>query len=343
MTQIRPLCGRLVGITPLALLTVLSPAPTDAQQPFDPDSLLSEIGRITMEVAPQVDSIWPGVWSEDRQIALYPYQSGSLLVGSDAGTYAGQVVPLTRADDGLTVQLWYLPGYQPYSSASGPYTFDFPLGGAGIFGFSYVTSLTHFSDPLEASLVLLYHELFHFYQLAQWAEPSLDVEKFLEVAAYGGHAAAAAGDREQERELLIAALETDRHTEQLDLLARYYAQLDCRAPRPLRIGDEFAERLEGTASWFAYEALARAQGRGADLVTTLLIRDLRAIFPEDEPRGEAGLVNWHMYVAGAAKAALADRLTTNWQGRVAAGATLDDVLLDALEQAGAPGVGDACS
>jgi hypothetical protein len=73
------------------------------------------------------------------------------------------------------------------------------------------------------------------------------------------------------------------------------------------------------------EALARAQGRGADHVTMLLTRDLRIIFPEDERRGESGLENWHMYAAGAAKAALADRLATDWQARIAAGATLDDV------------------
>jgi hypothetical protein len=341
MKQIRPLCGRLVGITPLALLTVLYPAPADAQQPFDPDGLLSEIGRITMEVAPQVDSIWPGVWDEDRRIALYPYRSGSLLVGTDPGAYPGEVVRLSDAGHGLPVQVWYVPGHQPYSSPSPPYTFDFPFGDESIFGFSYVTSATHFSDPLQASLVYLYHELFHLFQFAHWAEPALDVVKLLEVAAYSGHAPPASGDRARERELLIAALETDRHTEQLDLLARYYAQLDCRAPRPLRIGDDIRERLEGTASWFAYEALARAHGQGADFVTTLLIRDLRNVFPEDERRGEAGLVNWHMYAVGAAKAALADRLATDWRGRVAAGATLDDVLLDALEQ-GRTEVADPC-
>jgi hypothetical protein len=317
----------------LALLPLLVSSPADAQQPFDPDSLLVEIGRTTIEIAPQVESIWPGVWSEDRRIALYPYQSGSLLVGSEPGAYPGEIVRLSDPGRGLPVQLWYLAGYQPHSSPSRPYTFDFPFGDESIFGFSFVTSATHFSDPLQASLLMLYHELFHFHQQADWVmEPGLDLEQFFDAVADGSHPDPSAGDRARERELLVAALEADGHAERMDVLARYYAQLDCRAPREFRVADEFAERLEGTASWFAYEALARAQGQGADLVTALLIRDLHTIFPVDERRGEAGLVNWHMYAVGAAKAALADRLASDWQVRVAAGATLDDVLLDALEQ-----------
>jgi hypothetical protein len=47
-----------------------------------------------------------------------------------------------------------------------------------------------------------------------------------------------------------------------------------------------------------------------------------------------GVANWHMYAVGAAKAALAARLAADWQARVAAGATLDDILLDALTQSG---------
>lgn len=296
---------------------------------LDADAIAVAVADGLLRAAPEVDEVWPGLWTAERRVLIGPYLEGSLLIGRLPRDFAGRAEPLTRSAGDSGAGVWTLP------DLSVPFRlhFGFPVGGARMLAAEIVPQVNHFREPVSASTVFVYHELFHAYQEEAFADADIDSEAMFTAMERGVRTAPAEeaeGLRAAERAFLKAAVlaTDDRRTRRL--IGEYYEQLDRRSPRVLRAGEESAERSEGTASFVAYAASVRALGLPANEVVHWIVRDLEEIFPVDAVRGSAGAENWHMYAAGAAKAFLASRLIPEWRERIERGATLDSLLLEAL-------------
>ena len=198
----------------------------------------------------------------------------------------------------------------PGRAIAGPVDFDLRLGDHRIFGSSYMRRLTHFDEPVIATTVFLYHELFHFFQTTAFAPIEYDeTGLFDELASFDpGSETDQEQQRAGERSRLAAALTAGSDSATAFHLRAYYRQLDRRMPRRLRIGEEYAERVEGTATLISYESAIVALDMSAHDPMQLVLRDLAQVFPEERDNGWDGLRTWHMYAAGAAKALLIAKL-----------------------------------
>lgn len=302
------------------------------------DEILIEIAVGLIEAAPDVDELWPGIWPPARRVLLSPFRGGALLVGPYPESYSRRVDTLAATDpwsNSVRERLWGLPS----ESLSVRMKFRYPLGGEHVFASALIPNVTHFDAPALATTLFLYHELFHAFQESAFAPADVDADAMFDALARGilrSPPEVAEQQRFRERSLLLSAILAGSHEETRAKLAEYYAQLDERAPRVVRAGEEHAERIEGTATFFGYQAAARALHLADGDVLHWVSRDLTQQFPEDIGRGEAGLENWHMYAAGTAKAMLVSRLVANWQGKIAEGKTLDDLLISVVEASHAP-------
>jgi hypothetical protein len=224
-----------------------------------------------MEVGPQVDSIWPGVW--ERRSAHRPLPLPERVA---PGRNRSRSVPRGGRPAGRR-RTWGSRcscGISPDTSRTrAPRPLHLRLstcGDEGVFGLI----LRHERRPTSRTRskrrwCYLYHELFHFYQFAHWAEPALltsssssrvaaDRRDMLPLTCRRPSAGTRAAHRRPGEPIGARSKWT--------CIARYYAP--ARLPRAEASADRrrySAERLEGTASWFAYEALARAQKSASGL------------------------------------------------------------------------------
>jgi len=297
----------------------------------DAEAVLSRVAMGVAAATSAIDTIWPGAWPADRRIVLGVEGERSMVVGPRPIDYEGRVYSAGRrlgAPPELHATIWDVPDITMHVR----FDFDVPLGSESVFGSTVIPAVTHFDDAEMATTVFLFHEYFHWFQFRQFAEADVDVDAMFAAMANARVPSEASAERQRaaERTLLRSAVLASSAEEGLKHLAAYYQQVDQRLPRVLRVGEEVAERLEGTANYFSYVATAITLQLPGEAVVEFIVRDLERTFPEDVGRGAEGLRNWHMYAAGAAKSMLLNRFVDDWQSKIATGHTLDELLLELL-------------
>jgi hypothetical protein len=332
--------GNAAALLSLALLTCTPLAGSNEVSSLNETAALSPYGQVdvifertalaVLHAIPEIKRLWPGVWREGQRVLLAIPDGGSILIGSLPESFSGpgeQLVTRVPVADSLRDRLWLLPK----TTLHGTVAFDFKLGDERAVAVSYLPSVTHFDGLQIATTVFLYHEFFHAFQDRSFGKADIDTDAMWRELANRSTGIPDDADgslRAAERELLVAALGTRADEHALCRIEAYYDQVERRLPRVLRAGEEYAERIEGTATFFSYHATVQALGLPREMIAAFVLRDLESIFPEDAGRGVEGIENWHMYAVGAAKTMLASKFVPDWHNRIESGATLDTLLLE---------------
>lgn len=213
--------------------------------------------------------------------------------------------------------------------------FGYTFEGRELTAFPQRDSIYSIRLPQLAAAAVLIHEDFHRYQLHHFgpttggrfshpleAAEDLPVdlvssERFQELAAL-------------ERQHLVRALQS-RDVNALAIHVGEYLATRARrmelVPAELRENEAHEERKEGSAQYVAYKWLTSEWSHAGSLAG-LIIADLLST-PNFIHRPEA-LRHWHIYATGAASGVLLDNLGMDWQSEVQGGATLVEMLLEAI-------------
>ena len=309
------------------LVTLAAPAaghPLVAQQAVHPsDSLLLDMAAAIVRGGPAANRLWHTPWYTDRFAILSPDGRAVVVLPDLPPPELG--IPLAERvlGDAFPTPYLFAPG-----SGIPPGHGRKMLGDQPVLAWPQHDSIFGLTDPLLATVMVMYHEIFHQYQFgARWVihgttEPPGEIlvsRKFQQFAA-------------DERTLLSEALDT-ADTDSLRTLLRSYLEVRKRRmsllPPEARGTESTHESVEGTANFVAYQAaLLAVQGSDTELVT-LLRYDLAHTPPFDDPGYELGAYRqWHVYATGAALAFIVDRLTPGrtWQTALENGATYQQLI-----------------
>jgi hypothetical protein len=314
----------------LALAGSIWSVPAAAQVPRSrTDSLLLTIAGDLLRGQRDADGSWLSPWFTGEFMLLRP-EGGALAVFRGSPPPSLGVPQSTHALSDTRYAHFFASG-----TPGVPTQFNMPsFDGRQIVAFPLLDSVYSIADPVMATVISLYHESFHLYQIrsgwfrtvpengtAQIPRELTTTREFQDLAA-------------QERDLLARALYQTRPDSIRALLRSYLAARDARVallPEGLRASEAYDERMEASAHLVSYRAgLLAVEGAANDLVP-LLASDLRNTPAFDDPaQSRSPLRHWHIYATGSAIALLLDRLRVPWQRELERGATFVDLLRGAV-------------
>ena len=318
----------LTAVKLATLVTVAASQPVGAQQVGQhADTLLLDMAATIVRGGPSANELWHAPWYTDEFVIMSPDGRAVVVLPDLPPVELG--LPLAERVLGDSFPTPYL--YAPVSGLPVRHGKQI-LGDRMILAWPAYNSIFGIRDPLFATVMVMYHEIFHVYQArARWmlpggTEPPVEVvtsREFQQLAV-------------RERGLLVQALEAADQDSVKTILRSY---LEARAdrmrllPPQNRSMESTHESMEGTANFVAYEAALRAvRGNAADLAE-LLKHDLVHTPPFDDPTRDLGSYrHWHVYATGAALAFLLDRLSPEglWQAALEDGNTYQQLIAAAV-------------
>ncbi len=319
---------RLAGL----LTTALYAAPAHGQALTDSGSYDRQGAEAASAVyrGYPLTGIWPG----------YVGPTEFVLCGRSHGTIilAREPVPssLQRADrlqGGAPI--YVVPGRLPRLE-NWCFVPDYAWEGRTLLAFPVVDSVFGIRDPVLATVVGLYHEEFHRYQVRHFAATSGTKLGILEEEPQPEEAlrtVAFQQDASRERTLLAAALEAQPLDSVRALAREYLCARKARMARLQRmyvVAEDHHERKEGSAQLVGYEAALRAVGRPTEDRVALIVWDLRHVPPFDAGPNRNSYRHWHIYATGSAIGVLLDRLRPGWREAMQAGETFPVLLEQSL-------------
>ena len=313
----------------LALAGSIGTAPAAAQVPLSrTDSLLLTIASDLLRGQRDADGSWLSPWFTGEFMLLRP-EGGALAVFRGSPPPSLGVPRSTHALSETRYAHFFAAG-----TPGVPTRFEMPFFERQLVAFPLTDSIYSIADPVLATVISLYHEAFHLYQIgsrwfrsvpengtSQIPRELTTTREFQDLAA-------------KERDLLSRALYQTRPDSIRALLRSYLAARDERVallPEGLRVSEAYDERMEASAHLVSYRAgLLAVEGSATDLVP-LIASDLRNTPAFDDPaQSMSPLRHWHIYATGSAIALLLDRLRVPWQRELEQGATFVDLLRRAV-------------
>ena len=324
-SMIRPLSAApLLAAALAALGAVAAGRPASAQQIVQhSDSVLLDMAAAIVRGGPVANQLWHTPWYMDEFVILS--QDGRAVVVLPELPPVQLGLPLDERVLGDSLPTLYLfppvPGLPVRHGRQ-------MLADRQILAWPQSDSIFGVHDPLFATVMVMYHEIFHLYQArARWVLPGHSEPPSEIVISFPFQQLAA-----RERTLLVQGLEAF-HPDSLKAILRSYLEVRVRRmnllPVEARLTESTHETMEGTANFVAYRAALHAlRGNEADLVARLKY-DLEHTPPFHGPQGQSGSYRrWHVYATGAALAFLLERLRPGawWQGELEDGMTYQQLI-----------------
>jgi hypothetical protein len=287
------------------------------------DSLLLDMAAAIVRGGPAANRLWRAPWYADEFVIMSPDGRAVVVLPDLPPVELG--LPLAERVIGDSFPTVYLfppvPGL-PIRHGTQMFANRF------ILAWPQYDSIFGVRDPLFATVMVMYHEIFHVYQMrARWvvaggSEPPTEIVNSREFQLLAA----------RERTLLVQALETS-DADSLKAILRSYLEVRVQRmsllPVETRSTESTHESMEGTANFVAYQAALRALGGNeADLVK-ILKEDLVHTPPFDDPTRDVGSYrHWHVYATGAALAFLVDGLSSRsaWQAALEDGRTYQQLI-----------------
>jgi hypothetical protein len=291
----------------------------------DTDSIVASVADKVYQARAVVGAVWPVYWPKAQPFALYPFKGKALVV--DPSRTVKSTNPNIPA--ALRSHAFLQSGPLPRDNM---FVTDYRVRDLKMPLVAILDSVYAVHDPETATLVYLYHEGFHGYQLHHFmpthgkthygplteSEVSMDVLRKKEFRAYAAI----------ERRILADALATHNLDVRKELLREYVAVRGARGSM-MSADDAEAEaqteRKEGSANYVGYVAGISANGGTRDAVASVVIKDLlsRALELGDFV---SEFRHKHVYATGAAIGLLLDDIDAKWKAKMEAGATFPELL-----------------
>lgn len=276
-------------------------------RPATPNELLA-IARRVVSREGDLSQLWPGFWPPGQPFILHDPATGSVFGGG-------------AAPGGPE----YRPG--PLPGAHSAYELDYPSGAPNTVALRYQAG--------AANLDTLFHEQFHDYQSEGFRWRGGGTDEFVDPFLIPDKAAFAAA-AEIERRVLARALSARRPAERRRLAGQYLALRRYRlGGLDAAVADAEAHRewSEGVAEYVGLRGAAIVAGRPDD-ARRRIVQGLRKDLNAAGGGFSTSWFRWRAYGVGAAIAWLLDDLGVDWRPAVEDGARLDEVLAQAIGQAG---------
>jgi hypothetical protein len=303
------------------------------QGPRSPaDAVLYEIAETLLGGAEAADGIWGTAWFTG-EFAILTGDGRALVVTAEPFASALEPPVVPRRAERSSHWMYLLPsGHPEVPEAHGQRR----IGGRSLLAWPLADSIFSIREPVLASVVVLYHELFHLNQVrpGQWSFGSwreyppraiVSSARFQEIA-------------EREREILAQAITTTSREELDPLIADYLRTRADRVrllPADSRGYEVDYERIEGTAHWVAYSAGLLAVRGHTDELVAIARQDLLSTPLFDGSQPDLGSYRgWHIYATGVAICILLDRLdpSGSWREPLRRGTGLAELLSRAAGQ-----------
>lgn len=315
---------------------------TSTSVPENAESTALAAAASLLESERGLASIWPPYWDENHAFGIYPVSGGTLLLWPRQSGPPGP--PLDSP--GLAAILRGR-AYLVDEISDAPFVLDFRANGRVIAAVSVIPPFAEsrtnvedapwLADPVASLVSFAAHEGFHTYQLASFASvqgspkssPAANyaVGRIYELVLEDPETRLAL---EAERMALRNALLAGTSDQSVSAIRDYLRAKDVRlrrAPPEVRHFEDAQERMEGIANWVGYQAVRVVFQQPLEATLRHLVSDLEGGVPKPRMQGWQGYAQWHLYVTGAAKAELLERLSPNeWRREIEVGASLDDRL-----------------
>lgn len=324
-----------------AVTLLAQPSSSEVATAQEPDSVLLAVASAAVRGASVGEQVWPG-FVLPREFIVCRRGGQTVLVhsGQPPAELGRAIAVQIESDDHVIAYFFNSP--LPRMSES-CFDLEYRVGDKRLVAFRLIDSAYSIKGSVAATVVGLYHEMFHAYQRTSFAVTS----------RLGDLAALAAGPRppraiveseefnrraSQERHLLAAALDLSDSDTLRSVLREYMTLRSQRLellPESHRHVEAHEERKEATAQIVGYDAGLIAAGRDSSSVRAIIRSDLVHAPPFDAPGFQLGAYRqWHVYATGSAIALLLRQLGVDWKSDVQNGATFADVLERALRASG---------
>ncbi len=275
---------------------------------------------------------WPG-YAGPAEFVLCGRSAGTIIMARGPVSSSLQRVDSLQEGAPIYVVHGRLPRLEDWCFVP-----DYAWEGRTLLAFPVVDSVFGIKDPVLATLVGLYHEEFHRYQVRHFAATTGTTLAILDEEPQPEEALSTVEfqqDASRERTLLAAALQAQPLDSVRALARNYLAARRMRMARLQRmyvIAENHHERKEGSAQLVGYEAALHAVGRPSEDRVPLIVWDLRHAPPFDADPNKSSYRHWHIYASGSAIGVLLDRLSPGWRSAMQAGETFPALLEQALRR-----------
>jgi hypothetical protein len=301
------------------------------------DPRLMRVVEVADHGAARAAGVWPGYRIPIEYIICNADGPTIVTTASPPPSKFGQ--PLSISPSTTTGTTVYLYAEPPPGLDFVCLDLEYPVGQARLLAVPLIDSVYSLTEPVLASLALLYHEAFHRYQDDHFAHthgdttyrPLLEPKIPLQIIQSQEFQRLA----RIERVLLADALAVVGKPNSLRSILRNYLsarwkRMQLLAPEH-RGAEPHNERKEGSANLVGYEAAHLVAQGTTEGVASLVIADLLATpgFGGEDYMSN-GYREWHIYATGAAIGLVLGRLNIEWRQAMQDGATFEELLRSAV-------------